>query len=136
MADKRVLVVDDEPDIRLMLRLLIEAQEGYVVEEAVDGVQALARLRTQHYDLMFLDLLMPDIDGREVLDRLPPELKSTMPIVVLTALNEDNSVMHGYEQGATLYLTKPFANDAVIDVLRYFTADLSEAERAAIEARL
>lgn len=135
MPESRVLIVDDEPDIRLMLRLLIESQ-GYMVDEAADGLEALESLRTRHYGVMFLDLLMPNLGGREVLERLPPELKDSMPVVVLTALDTDRDVLSGYRQGATLYLTKPFSNDNVIDILNYLTADLTEDERLVLEARL
>lgn len=135
MPESRVLIVDDEPDIRLMLRLLIESQ-GYMVDEAADGLEALESLRTRHYRVMFLDLLMPNLGGREVLERLPPELKDSMPVVVLTALDTDRDVLSGYRQGATLYLTKPFSNDSVIDILNYLTADLTEDERLVLEARL
>ncbi|MDG1482829.1 MAG: response regulator [Myxococcota bacterium] len=135
MAESRILIVDDEPDIRLMLRLLLESQ-GYMVDEAADGLEALESLRTQHYGVMFLDLLMPNLGGKEVLERLPPELKDTMPVVVLTALNTDRDVLSGYRQGATLYLTKPFSNDNVIDTLNYLTTDLTESERLVLESRL
>ncbi|MFT5681751.1 MAG: CheY-like chemotaxis protein [Myxococcota bacterium] len=135
MAESRVLIVDDEPDIRLMLRLLIEGQ-GYLVDEAADGLEALESLRTQHYTAMFLDLLMPNLGGQEVLERLPPELKDAMPVVVLTALDTDRDVLSGYQQGATIYLTKPFSNDNVIDILNYLTADLTDEERTVIETRL
>ena len=135
MTESRILIVDDEPDIRLMLRLLLESH-GYLVDEAADGLEALESLRTQHYEVMFLDLLMPNLDGKEVLKRLPPELKDTMPVVVLTALNTNRDVLSGYRQGATLYLTKPFSNDNVIDTLNYLTTDLTESERLVLESRL
>jgi CheY-like chemotaxis protein len=135
MAESRVLIVDDEPDIRLMLRLLLEGQ-GCLVDEAADGLEALECLRTSHYAVMFLDLLMPELDGREVLQRLPPELTDTMPVVVLTALDTDRDVLRGYERGATIYLTKPFSNDRVIDILNYLTVELDEEERLALEARI
>ena len=135
MSETRVLVVDDEPDIRLMLRLLIE-QQGCIVDEAADGAEALVMLKESHYAVMFLDLLMPQLDGRQVLDRLPEELLEAMPVVVLTALDADREILTGYERGATVYLTKPFSNSQVVDVLNYLTADLTEEERTELEARI
>lgn len=131
---KRILVVDDEDDIRFLIRTLLSRQ-GYEVEEAEDGEVALKKLSSGDYDLMVLDIMMPKLDGYGVMKKLQ-ERGMLLPVVMLTAKADDESVWEGYKQGATLYVTKPFENRLIIDAVNYLIGDISEDERRRIERAL
>lgn len=102
----RILVVDDERRMVGFIRLNLE-QDGFEVIEAANGNEALNRLRDSLPDLILLDVMMPDIDGFEVL-RLIREI-SQVPIIMLTAKSEEDEKVKGLELGADDYVTKPFS---------------------------
>ena len=102
----RILVVDDERRMVGFIRLNLE-QDGFEVIEAYNGTQALERLRDSLPDLILLDVMMPDIDGFEVL-RMIREI-SQVPVIMLTAKGEENDKVKGLELGADDYVTKPFS---------------------------
>jgi DNA-binding response OmpR family regulator len=101
----RILAVDDEPNIIELAKLYLE-REGYQVEEAANGQDALAKFNVVNPDLIILDLMLPDIDGFEACRQI--RAKSTVPILMLTARKEDVDKIVGLEMGADDYLTKPF----------------------------
>jgi two-component system alkaline phosphatase synthesis response regulator PhoP len=105
MAKETILVVDDEKNIVELAKLYLE-KEGYRVEDAYDGVEALAKIKSVQPDLVVLDLMLPEIDGWEVCRRTRG--KSDVPIIMLTARNDDVDKIVGLEMGADDYLTKPF----------------------------
>jgi two-component system alkaline phosphatase synthesis response regulator PhoP/two-component system response regulator VicR len=112
--DKSVLIVDDEEVIRKFLRINL-VKWGYEVKEAVDGVQALKQLEADHFDLLICDILMPNKNGWEVLKALRSNPKTEdIPVIVLTAKNEDADMFKGYELGANYYITKPFTKDQLL----------------------
>ncbi len=102
----RILVVDDEKRMVGFIRLNLE-QDGFFVIEAYNGTQALDRLRDSLPDLILLDVMMPDMDGFEVL-RTIREI-SAVPVIMLTAKGEENDKVRGLESGADDYVTKPFS---------------------------
>ena len=106
-----VLVVDDEPMARTMLRLML-VRAGFEVREAEDGKTALAEVAQVVPDLMILDIMMPGIDGFEVCTRLRSEGRTaSLPIIMLSARTDAQSVKKGLELGADRYLTKPVGPD-------------------------
>ena len=105
MASRTVLVVDDEHNIIELARLYLE-QEGFTVEEARDGAEALDKIRTIRTAVVVLDLMLPEIDGWEVCRRT--RAQSEVPIIMLTARSDDVDKIVGLELGADDYLTKPF----------------------------
>ena len=111
---KKVLIVDDEEIIRKFLRINL-LKLGYEVKEAMDGVQALEQLGKDTYDLLISDVLMPNKNGWELLKaiRSNPKTKD-MPVIMLTAKNEDADMFQGYELGANYYMTKPFTKDQLL----------------------
>jgi len=103
---KRILIVDDEPSLIKGLRFNLEQQDGYTVDEALDGEQALEKFAPDKYDLVLLDLMLPKVDGMEVCQRI--RSTSNVPIIMLTAKDDDMDKIMGLEFGADDYMTKPF----------------------------
>jgi two-component system alkaline phosphatase synthesis response regulator PhoP len=112
---KTVLIVDDEPNIIVPLRFLME-QNGYAVMVASDGEQAMAALSDRVPDLILLDIMLPGIDGYEVCQnvRENPQWRRTK-VIFLSALGRDIDVAKGMALSADAYITKPFAIEEVVD---------------------
>jgi two-component system, OmpR family, phosphate regulon response regulator PhoB len=109
MAGHRILVVDDEEDLLELIRYNL-TKEGYRVECAVSGEQAIQEARASVPDLIVLDLLLPNVDGLDVCKHLKSDPKTQhVPIVMLTAKSEEADVVTGLELGADDYITKPFS---------------------------
>ncbi|MCB1865732.1 MAG: phosphate regulon transcriptional regulator PhoB [Chromatiales bacterium] len=108
-AGARVLVVDDEPDLREMLVFSLESA-GYTVDSAPDGLSAWARMADTTPDLVLLDWMLPDLNGVELLRRMrrEPRLAET-PVIMLTARGEETDRVRGLDNGADDYVTKPFS---------------------------
>lgn len=104
--NKKILVVDDEERMLRFIRLNLE-HDGFQVVEAVNGHGALDKMRTDLPDLILLDVMLPDIDGFEVLKMLR-EI-SNIPVIMLTAKGEEDDRVKGLELGADDYVTKPFS---------------------------
>jgi len=103
-----VLVVDDEPSIRLLCRINLELS-GYEVREAENGTRALASAQEGGVDLILLDIMMPDIGGHDVARRLADDEGTRhLPVIFLSARADRENLRLGYELGAVDYITKPF----------------------------
>ena len=111
----RILVVDDDPEIVSFVKRGL-AYEGYKVDTAADGFEALAKARESEPDLVVLDVMMPEIDGIEVSKRLREG--SDVPILMLTAKGTVSDKVAGFESGADDYLVKPFAFDELLARVR------------------
>lgn len=106
-----ILVVDDEDRIRRLLKMYLE-REGYEVEEAENGEQALEMALAKDYHCILLDIMMPEKDGLEVCRELRD--KKTTPIILLTAKGEESNRVQGFETGADDYIVKPFSPREVV----------------------
>ena len=106
----RILVVDDEPDIRNILHILLSSR-GYEVDEAENGLRAVELVRAQpDYDLIILDIMMPGMDGFELCRRSKAELLTChIPFLLLTAKGDEENRAEGYSAGADGYIAKPFS---------------------------
>ena len=102
---KRLLIVDDEPAIIKGLKFSLE-QDGYLIDAAYDGEEAIDMFKNGEYDLVVLDVMLPKMDGFKVLQRIRE--RSDVPVIMLTAKGEDMDRILGLEYGADDYLTKPF----------------------------
>src|SRR6056297_72067 len=102
---QKILIVDDEPLLVKGLKYGLE-QDGYSIEVAYDGKKALEIQEKENFDLIILDLMLPEIDGLEVCQKIRE--KSDVPIIMLTAKGEDMNKILGLEYGADDYMTKPF----------------------------
>jgi len=106
--NKKILVVDDEPDVLALLTLMLKSQ-GYNVISAVDGQEALEKARKEAPDLILLDVMLPKMDGYKVARMLKfDENFSHIPIILLTAKIQEKDKQTGLEMGANDYMTKPF----------------------------
>jgi DNA-binding response OmpR family regulator len=104
-----ILAADDDPDIRELVAFRLE-RSGYTVLQAADGEEARALALEHTPDLAVLDVMMPKMDGFEVVRRLrAEEATKRMPIIMLTARAQDSDVEEGFESGADDYLRKPFS---------------------------
>jgi two-component system, OmpR family, alkaline phosphatase synthesis response regulator PhoP len=101
----KILVADDEANILKLLRMYLR-EEGYDIVTARDGREALERFRSDHPDLVLLDLMMPELGGFEVCTEIRKE--SEVPVIMLTARSDDVDKVVGLEMGADDYITKPF----------------------------
>src|SRR5512139_3851797 len=113
--DRRILVVDDEERMVRFIRLNLE-HDGFQVVEAFRGAQAIDRLRSGLPDLVLLDVMLPDLDGFEVL-RMIREV-SNVPVIMLTAKGEEEDRIRGLELGADDYITKPFSPRELVSRVR------------------
>jgi len=113
---RRILVVEDDAEMRLLLEDELQAA-GYIVDQAADGGEALARLRGGDYDAIVTDLVMPGIKGDELLARVR-EWDPGLPVVIMTAFGSIESAVDSMRGGAYHYLTKPFRVEALIDTVR------------------
>ena len=105
MAKETILVVDDEPNIIELAKMYLQ-NEGYIVESARDGREALTKIKSLQPALVVLDLMLPEVDGWEVCRKVRSD--SDVPIIMLTARSDDVDKIVGLELGADDYLTKPF----------------------------
>ena len=115
MDAARILIVDDELSLRRLMRLYL-VKAGFAVEEASTGLQALAALRRGHIDLAIVDVMLPEVDGFEVVRRA--RRNSSIPIILLTARGEEASRVAGLEIGADDYVVKPFLAHEVVARVR------------------
>jgi DNA-binding response OmpR family regulator len=116
-ASPTVLIVDDEPDILEMVGLLLES-EGYRTMKADGGQAALDVVARESVDLILLDIMMPELDGHEVLDRLRTDAPDGGPLVVmLTARNDLEAIARSLKSGADGFVAKPFDLDSLLELV-------------------
>jgi len=112
---KTIMVVDDNPDIITIVKTILEGR-GFTVFSASSGPELLSLLPTQKCDLIILDIMMPEMDGLEVLTRLKGKVEtSTIPVILLTAKVQYEDVLGGYKLGADYYITKPFTSTQLVN---------------------
>ena len=114
----KILIVDDEPNIVVALEFLLQ-QQGFVVEKAYNGQEALYKLSSVRPGIVILDVMMPGMDGFEVARRIrqQPSNRNTQ-IIFLTAKGTDADKIKGYGAGGEVYITKPFDNDELIQTVQ------------------
>ncbi len=114
-SNRTIMVVDDHPDLVEIVRITLELK-GFNVRCAYSGKHLFAGLEELKPDLILLDIMMPQMDGLEVLTRLKCNpATASIPVILLTAKGEPEDVIKGYERGADVYITKPFTSTEVLD---------------------
>jgi DNA-binding response OmpR family regulator len=117
MAPK-ILVVDDEPDVLLIVKTGMQA-EGYEVVTASNGVDALAMVKEEKPDVVILDVMMPLMDGFEVLAKLKEDdATAAVPVIMLTGLSERSKIQKALVSGIHFYVVKPFEFEELIQKVR------------------
>ncbi|HLY95464.1 MAG TPA: response regulator transcription factor [Gaiellaceae bacterium] len=111
MSDPRILVADDEEDIRNLVRTLLE-KTGAAVHDAADGREALREFHDWRPDLVLLDIAMPELDGWQVLERIRD--LSDVPVLMLTARGDELERVRGLQSGADDYVVKPFGRQELV----------------------
>lgn len=136
-AKRHILVVEDEPDVRMLLESAL-MKEGYDVTTAMAGDEALKIAVAETPDLILLDLMLPGMSGLDVCRRLKKNPKTEwIPVVMLTAKGEESDVVVGFEVGAEEYVTKPFSTKILMarirSILRRGTSEADEADGGSVE---
>ncbi|MCT4564780.1 MAG: response regulator transcription factor [Maledivibacter sp.] len=106
MQDLKILVADDEEKMRQVIKIYLK-NEGYLVEEASNGKEALEKIAINKFSLILLDVMMPEVDGWTVCRSI--RLESSVPIIMLSARGEEYDKLFGFELGVDDYITKPFS---------------------------
>lgn len=129
-SEKMILVVDDEPHIVRLVEVNLQ-RAGYRVITASSGAEALEKISSEKPDLVTLDILMPEMDGYEVLRRIhsDPSTKD-LPVVILSQLAKHEDVFKGWQLGCNSYVTKPFNPRELLGFIeRIFNAQVEESEK-------
>jgi len=121
MANKKILIVDDEPDMRLAIKNVLKIR-GYDSIEAGDGKKAVELVEKENPDLVLLDIRLPGMDGVEALERIR-KFNKKVPVVMITGYGHIQSAVDVMKLGAQEYLQKPFENAELIEVVRRFTEE-------------
>jgi DNA-binding response OmpR family regulator len=120
MANKRVLIVDDEPDIVESIRFNLELEDIECME-ALDGEDGLSKARNESPDLIILDIMLPKINGYKIARLLKfDESHKHIPIIMLTARTQQTDIKMGEETGADEYVTKPFEMDELVALVKKY----------------
>jgi len=125
---KHLLIVDDEPKIRAVIREYAEFS-GYAASEAADGMEAVRLVRENDYDLIVMDIMMPKLDGFSACREIRKE--KDVPIIMLSARGEEYDKLFGFELGIDDYVTKPFSPK---ELMARINAVLTRHEKAAVRA--
>lgn len=125
---KKILAVDDERHIVRLVQVNLE-RAGYQVVTAFDGKEALEKIDAEHPDLVVLDVMMPYMDGFEVLQTLRKNPNTRdLPVIMLTAKAQDADVFRGWQSGVDCYLTKPFNPMELIAFVKRIFSSLEEGD--------
>ena len=120
MARKKILIVDDEADLVELLKTELEAS-GYDVIAALDGEQGVQKALLEKPDLLILDIMMPKMDGYEVLSQLRNNARTKhLPVIILSAKGETYSILDLQNLGATDYLIKPFESEEFLETIQKY----------------
>src|SRR4029079_26569 len=127
---KTIMVVDDNPDIITIVKTILEGR-GYTVFSASGGPELLNMLPNQKPDLIILDIMMPEMDGLEVLTRLKGKNETaTIPVILLTAKVQYEDVLGGYKLGADYYITKPFTSTQLVNGIHLLLGEAKSSRRS------
>ena len=117
MKKKRILIIEDEESL-LKLETILLTVKGYKVTGSLSGYDALKKISEETFDLILLDIMLPDIDGFEICCRVKQDPRtSAIPVVMLTAKKNPDDQERGVACGASAYLTKPFKSAMIIEVI-------------------
>jgi CheY-like chemotaxis protein len=126
----KILVVDDEPTIVRLMEFIL-ARQGHEMIVAVNGEEALQKIKAHQPDLVLLDIMMPRIDGYEVAQKLRADPQTAdLPIIMLSAKAQDEDIRRGVEVGVDEYITKPFTPDHLVQVVSQHLSRIKKTEKS------
>ena len=133
MAD-RILVIDDEVDMLMLLRMIIEDNTGYEVETTNNPSEGLKKLAERDYGLVITDLKMPGMDGIELFDELK-EIKPGIPVIIITAYGSLETADEAMKKGVVDFITKPFRKDHILFTIKR-VLELAKVRKENIELKM
>ena len=113
---KKILVVDDNENIRVILKQMLE-DGGYAVQTAKGGGEALENMKTGHFDMVIADINMPDMNGFELLEKTKKAYPQ-VPVIFITAYRKDQTLVRSVKEGLSDYIEKPFKMDEVLSIVK------------------
>jgi DNA-binding NtrC family response regulator len=114
---ERILVIDDEPDMLMLLRMIIEDNTSYEVETTNNPAEGLKMLTEEAYDLVISDLKMPGMDGLELFDELR-KMRPDIPVIIITAYGSPEAADEALKKGVADFITKPFRKDTILFIMK------------------
>lgn len=120
---QKIMVVDDEEVLRMLIEDTLEDLENVEIHTAENGLEALNKLSVDHFDLVILDYMMPEMTGIEVLQQLDEEKKKTTAILMLTAKAQDVDRLRAVEAGARYFMPKPFSPMELLQIVEGILSD-------------
>ena len=114
---ERILVIDDEPDMLMLLRMIIEDNTSYEVETTNNPAEGLKMLTGEAYDLVISDLKMPGMDGLELFDELR-KMRPDIPVIIITAYGSPEAADEALKKGVADFITKPFRKDTILFIMK------------------
>ena len=133
---ERILIIDDEVDMLMLLRMIIEDNTDYEVETTNSPTEGIKLLRDEQFDLVVTDLKMPGMDGMELFDEFK-ELKPDVPVIIITAYGSVGTAEEALKKGVAEFITKPFRKDSILfTIKRIFELASVKRENLELKKRL
>jgi len=117
---KRILVVDDSATMRMLISMTIRKVVPAFITEAVNGVDAIGKLEKQDFDLVLTDIMMPEMDGTQLISRIRRTMNKEIPIIIISTRGEESDRDLGMSLGANGYITKPVNGQQLKDTISKF----------------
>ncbi len=114
---ERILIIDDEVDMLMLLRMIIEDNTDYEVETTNSPSEGIKLLRNEQFDLVVTDLKMPGMDGMELFDEFK-EIKPDVPVIIITAYGSVETAEEALKKGVAEFITKPFRKDSILFTIK------------------
>jgi DNA-binding response OmpR family regulator len=127
----RVLICDDDPSIRFVLKRILTRECEVEVDEAPDGLEAVKALVSSKFDLLILDLQMPGVDGHETLKTIRESAFRDLPVLIVSGERSSEAVSRVIKLGIAGFIVKPFDRDTLVPTLRTYVARIAEEEHHA-----
>jgi CheY-like chemotaxis protein len=121
LRDKKILVVDDSATMRMLISMVLKKMM-ISVTEAVNGVEAVEKLQQQDFDLVLTDILMPEMDGAQLISQIRQTLNKKMPIIIISTKGREEDRDLGLSLGANGYIIKPIKSHELTEIVTQFLA--------------
>lgn len=121
--DKKILVVDDSATMRMFIAMTLRKMTTIAVTEAVNGVDAMEKLQKQDFDLVLTDIMMPEMDGIQLIRNIRGSLNKGIPIIVISTKGREEDRDLGLSLGANGYITKPFKGNELTEAIKKFLSN-------------